>query len=116
MLRMDHADLVDYAESLGSLKDEIGTLNGKLDTLQGELTLIKNANVLLKQHSTKMESRVTVLEKELTRTSQYSLNRQLELHRVPVEIPQSELAGKVCDILSLTGAKSTHLKLINATG
>ena len=38
-----------------------------------------------------------------TRTSQYTLNRQFEFHRVPTSIADEELSEKVCQFMSLTG-------------
>ena len=103
MSKLDAESLMDYAESLGNVTEQISKLEEKIDRYAGELTLVKNANILLKQHNTKVEERVVSLEKELARTSQYTLNRQFELHRVPDSIPQEELQSKVCEFMSLTG-------------
>ena len=108
---MDKEALIDYAQNLGNLMDEISTLKTKIDGLDGQLKLATNANKLLKEHNTKIESRVTVSEKELARTAQYGLNRQLELHRVPDDISKDDLCGKVCEMLSLTGVTVTQAEV-----
>ena len=73
---------------------------------------MKNANSLLKTRADNADSRIEFLEKELTRTSQYTLNRQLELHRVPETIGSDDYADEtlkntVCEALSLTGVAVT---------
>ena len=96
LLKMDKLDIIDYAESLGNLKEQMDGLEKKIDEYAGELELVKNSKKLLKEHSDKVVGRVVSLEKELTRTSQYTVNRQFEFHRVPTSIADEELSEKVC--------------------
>ena len=50
-----------------------------------------------------LQRKVIDLEKQAMRNSQYARNRQLEVHRVPTSIPDTELKEKVASVLSLTG-------------
>ena len=45
------------------------------------------------------------------RSSQYSLNRQMLVHKIPVEVQQEDLAETVSKALSLTGAEVTPSQL-----
>ena len=100
---MDKESLIIYVESLGSLTDHINALEKKLDVFESHINVLQNANQLLKDHSKKLEDRIDSIERESTRTAQYTLNRQLEIHRVPTTISQDELPRKISEALSLTG-------------
>ena len=109
---LDRASLLDYAEKTGSLSTRLKSLEDKFEKFQGEFNLMKNANSLLKTRADNADSRIEFLEKELTRTAQYTLNRQLELHRVPATIGSDDYADEtlkntVCEALSLTGVAVT---------
>ena len=44
------------------------------------------------------------LQKAHTKTAQYGKNRQVEIHKVPLEIKKEDLTKKICEGLSLTGS------------
>ena len=109
---LDHSALLDYAENANQLSEEIKCLREKLEAFESDFKLVTNANKLLKTRADKMESRVDLLEKELARTAQYGLNRQLELHRIPASVGEGETLKKtVCEALSLTGVQVTEEQL-----
>ena len=105
LLKMDTDALVDYALEANDLKRQIADLHEKVDSVEGIVKIISKANELLKQNNDKLVGKVTYLERELTRTAQYPLNRQIEVHHVPTSIPQDALAEKMCEFFSLTGVE-----------
>ena len=109
LVDLDRSSLLDYAEKSSTFLDQLlRSLEDKIVKLEESNTLLVNTNKLLKERADKTDLRIEAVEKELTRTSQYTLNRQLELHRVPESVGEQEvLQNAVCQALSLTGVQVT---------
>ena len=105
--QLDHAALLDYAESMGDIKSSLSSLEATLVKMEAENEVMKKCNKLLVERADNLEKKITSMEKSLTQTTQYARNRQIELHRFPEDISDEHLVKSVCDVLSLTGTKIT---------
>ena len=65
-----------------------------------------NCNKVLSDRVKSLEIDILRLQKAHTKSSQYSKNRQMEVHKVPLSINKTDLSKKICEALSLTG---THV-------
>ena len=99
--KMPHTQLVEYAMTVGLQFKE---LESRISKLEGVEAVSTNCNQLLNERVKSLETEIIWLRKGHTKTAQYSKNRQLELHKVPLNINKEDLTKKVCQALSLTGS------------
>ena len=96
LTQMSFDAVVDYALKVSKMNNHLASLETRIKKLEGNYVFTKNSNSL-------MAKRIETLEKRQCKISQYSKNRQLELHRVPEEIEKHALKKSVTEFLSLTG-------------
>ena len=99
--KMTFSNLVEYAVSVGL---QFKQLEARIAKLEGGEAVATNCNLLLKERVASLETDMMRLQKAHTKNSQYGKNRQVELHKVPMEIKKDDLAKKICEGLSLTGS------------
>ena len=93
------------AEKLTKIEEKIEQLTAINKDLESQVAISKNVTDLLHQ-------RIIKLEKSQLSASQYLRRDSLEINKIPLNISDAELEGKICSALSLTGTPVTPEMLI----
>ena len=101
MSQLSREALIDYGVKVGDLSKKIAEMSQRVEMMESEVAVVKSVNKSLVK-------RIEQLEKTQTKVAQYSKNRQLEIHRVPEDIPEQSLKSTVCAALSLTENEVTE--------
>ena len=88
---LDKDSLIEYALKVSELNEVLTKLDERIKEVESYNQISANVNTLLSSKIEFLEEKVIQMEKRTTRNSQYARNRQLELHRVPTSITDSQL-------------------------
>ena len=88
---------------MGELASKIEILQDRLHKVKSQGEVAKTSNILLAERVHQLDSTIISLERGVLTNAQYARNRQVELHHVPLDIADSELASTMCDFMCLTG-------------
>ena len=100
---LDKDSIIEYALKVSELSSVLSKLEERIKEVESYNEIASNVNSHLTSKIEGMEQHIINLEKRIINNSQYARNRQLELHRVPTTISDSDLRDTVCSTLSLTG-------------
>ena len=100
---LDKDAIIEYALKVSDLTELLQKMEERIGELEGYNVISKNCNTLLKARIDRLEEKFVQTQKKTISNSQYARNRQLEIHRFPLTVPDVDLKKSVCSILSLTG-------------
>ena len=108
---LDKDSIIEYTLKVSNLDIVLNKLEVRIKELESYNVVSENVNSHLASKIQCLEEKIIQMEKRTTRNSQYARNRQLELHRVPTSITDSQLKDVICSALSLTGVPVKNVEI-----